>query len=60
MINKNPEAQKAAVDEYFKHWETEAKDETAEDRLVCSFPIHFYQTFSNIRFHRLERTNTPL
>lgn len=35
MMNKNPEAQKAAVDEYFKHWNTEAKDETKEDREVC-------------------------
>ncbi len=33
MIGKGSDAQKAAVDEYFKHWDNkDAKDETAEDR----------------------------
>ncbi|RDW66859.1 sterol 24-C-methyltransferase [Coleophoma crateriformis] len=33
MMKKDKAAQKAAVDEYFKHWDNKAaKDETAEDR----------------------------
>lgn len=36
MMKKDKSAQKAAVDEYFKHWDNKAaKDETAEDRAVC-------------------------
>lgn len=35
MLRKNRAAQKAASEEYFKHWDNkEAKDETAEDRAV--------------------------
>ena len=33
MLKKDPAAQKAAVDEYFKHWDNKAADvETAETR----------------------------
>lgn len=33
IVGKNSKAQKAAVDEYFKHWDSkDAKDETEEDR----------------------------
>lgn len=33
MISKDPVSQKAAVDEYFKHWDNkDAKTETAETR----------------------------
>lgn len=36
MLKKDKAAQKAAVDEYFKHWDDKsAKDETKEDRDVC-------------------------
>lgn len=36
MMQKDKTAQKAAVDEYFKHWDNKAaKDETAADRKVC-------------------------
>jgi sterol 24-C-methyltransferase len=36
MLKKDKQAQQAAVDEYFKHWDDKAaKDETAEDREVC-------------------------
>jgi sterol 24-C-methyltransferase len=35
MMKKDKVAQKAAVDEYFKHWDNKAaKDETAADREV--------------------------
>ena len=35
MRNKDADAQKAAVDEYFKHWDNKAAaDETAETRAV--------------------------
>jgi len=35
MMKKDKTAQKAAVDEYFKHWDNKAaKDETAETREV--------------------------
>jgi hypothetical protein len=38
MLKKDKAAQKAAVDEYFKHWDDKAaKDETDADREV-SFP----------------------
>jgi sterol 24-C-methyltransferase len=37
MLGKDTDAKKAAVDEYFKHWDkTHIKDETAEDREVTS------------------------
>lgn len=35
MLSKGSDAKKAAVDEYFKHWDKkDAKDETAETRAV--------------------------
>lgn len=35
MLNKDKEAQQAAVDQYFQHWDNkEAKDETEADRDV--------------------------
>jgi sterol 24-C-methyltransferase len=40
MLSKNKEAKKAAVDEYFKHWDNQAaKDETEETRQVRSRPL---------------------
>lgn len=37
LLKKDKVAQKAAVDEYFKHWDNKAaKDETAADRDVLS------------------------
>lgn len=39
MMKKDKVAQKAAVDEYFKHWDNKAaKDETLEDREVIATP----------------------
>jgi sterol 24-C-methyltransferase len=39
IVKKDKTAQKAAVDEYFKHWDNKtAKDETDADREVCSVP----------------------
>jgi sterol 24-C-methyltransferase len=36
MMKKDKAAQKAAVDEYFKHWDNKAaEDETPEIREVC-------------------------
>jgi sterol 24-C-methyltransferase len=45
MLRKDHNAQSAAVDEYFKHWDNKnAGDETAEIREVraipTSYPIH--------------------
>lgn len=38
MLKKDKAAQKAAVDEYFKHWDNKtAKDETEADREVWWF-----------------------
>lgn len=38
MMKKDKVAQKAAVDEYFKHWDNKsALDETLADREVCPF-----------------------
>lgn len=41
MLRKNRTAQKAASEDYFKHWDNkEAKDETPEDRAVrCAAPV---------------------
>ena len=40
MLKKDPSAQKAAVAEYFKHWDNKlAGTETAEIREVCSTSI---------------------
>lgn len=36
MLSKGGDAKKAAVDEYFKHWDNKpAENETAEERAVC-------------------------
>lgn len=36
MFSKGSDAKKAAVDEYFKHWDNKpAENETAEERAVC-------------------------
>lgn len=38
MFSKGSDAKKAAVDEYFKHWDNKpAENETAEERAVSSF-----------------------
>ena len=40
MLKKDPQAQKAAVDEYFKHWDNKsAETETKETREVRSPPV---------------------
>ncbi|KAL9032421.1 MAG: hypothetical protein Q9214_007977, partial [Letrouitia sp. 1 TL-2023] len=40
MLKKDPVAQKAAIDEYFKHWDNKlASNETAEEREVNLAPI---------------------
>jgi hypothetical protein len=39
MLNKDKEAQQAAVNEYFQHWDNkEAKNETDADRAVSPAP----------------------
>ena len=41
MFSKGSEAKKAAVDEYFKHWDNKpAANETAEERAVSLAPRH--------------------
>jgi len=43
MMKKDKAAQKAAVEEYFKHWDNKAaKDETPEMREVCSGPSYLH------------------
>ena len=40
MLKKDPKAQKAAVDEYFKHWDNKAADtETEETREVSLITV---------------------
>lgn len=40
MRNKDAAAQKAAVDEYFKHWDNKGhEEETEETRAVSSAPL---------------------
>lgn len=38
MRGKDATAQKAAIDEYFKHWDNQATDETSAIREVWSCP----------------------
>lgn len=39
MFSKGADAKKAAVDEYFKHWDNKpAENETEEERAVCFYP----------------------
>lgn len=41
MFSKGSDAKKAAVDEYFKHWDNKpAANETAEERAVSLSPRH--------------------
>lgn len=38
ILNKDNDAQKIAVDQYFKHWDQKpATDETSSDREVCLY-----------------------
>lgn len=46
MRNKDATAQKAAVDEYFKHWDNKnAQDETEETREVSNGQFSLFFTF---------------
>ena len=43
MLKKDPAAQKAAIDEYFKHWDNKAAStETDDIREVSSSPFPLY------------------
>jgi sterol 24-C-methyltransferase len=49
MMKKDSAAKKAAVDEYFKHWDNKAaKDETTEDRAVSSERQLNYEHLFNV------------
>ncbi len=57
MLKKDKAAQKAAVDEYFKHWDNKAaKDETPEIR-----EVHLAISWIALRanYTRREKLNTP-
>ena len=60
MMKKDKAAQKAAVDEYFKHWDNKAaKDETDADREVCPLSSQFQINYSlTLPFSRHEELNT--
>lgn len=69
MLKKDPKAQKAAVDEYFKHWDNkDSKDETPEIREVSisTSPRALAQLgmqsciADNSGLHRQDVPNTPL
>jgi sterol 24-C-methyltransferase len=48
MRGKDAAAQKAAIDEYFKHWDNkDAADETPEIREVCECAIHIIELITN-------------
>lgn len=51
MLSKGSDSQKAAVDEYFKHWDNkDSKDETLEIREVpatCTFPTRLKPASTN-------------
>jgi sterol 24-C-methyltransferase len=47
MLKKNSTAERAASDEYFKHWNKNAKDETAESRAVGLSSLHPWPSHSH-------------
>lgn len=50
MFSKGGDAKKAAVDEYFKHWDNKpAENETEEERAVC--------LLSHRQLHLIRRAN---
>jgi len=58
MLKKDKAAQKAAVDEYFKHWDNKAaKDETPEIREVCPQPLKSCWVLTSTARHG--KQNTP-
>jgi sterol 24-C-methyltransferase len=58
MMKKDKVAHKAAVDEYFKHWDNKAaKDETLEDREVLSVLVSQWPFLTPFRH---EKQNMPL
>lgn len=55
MLKKDKEAQRAAVAEYFQHWDNkEAKNETEADRAVS-----IERLFSNLRVFQLDSIIYP-
>lgn len=47
MLKKDPAAQKAAIEEYFKHWDNKAAStETEEIREVCRCPFPILPTLT--------------
>lgn len=61
MMKKDKAAQKAAVDEYFKHWDNKsAQDETPEIREVLLTAPSFYLHANLSQFHRHEKQSMPL
>lgn len=59
MIKKDPKAQQAAVDEYFKHWDNkDSATETAETREVAFEHVTSVETMPNKDF-RSGKHNTP-
>ena len=60
MLKKDPKAQKAAVDEYFKHWDDKtAGTETEEIREVDYCPPWLKDYLSDEKRFRLEDLNMP-
>lgn len=58
MAGKNRAAQQAAVDEYFKHWDSKAAvDETEETREVKD--ILWFQLFAHTDIYRLGAPSIP-
>jgi sterol 24-C-methyltransferase len=52
MLKKDYEAQKAASDEYFRHWDNKtAKSETKEIREVCNDPMHPWPPCTDLLYH---------
>ena len=60
MLAKDPKAQKAAAEEYFKHWDNKtAASETAEIRLVSAFRSELAATLTLV-FQRKGDLSMPL
>jgi sterol 24-C-methyltransferase len=60
MLKKDTAAQKAAVDEYFKHWDNKAAaDETEETRKVCDSGTDSGTVTTSLTRHRNAATSTP-
>ena len=57
MLKKDPAAQKAAIEEYFKHWDNKAAATETQEMRDVSNPLIAFASHSTDTFHRREKLN---